>query len=98
MAVGSIEEVRNQIDRLDQQIVALIAQRSQFVRLAASFKKDENAVRAPDRVQKVIDKVRAQAAQHGLPESIAEEVYRAMINAFIAYELEQHQQLSDAKS
>ncbi|HEJ9059015.1 TPA: hypothetical protein SML50_003315 [Serratia fonticola] len=42
----------------------------------------------------VIEKVRAEAAEAGLPKVIIEKVYRAMINAFIDYELEQHRDLS----
>lgn len=93
MNFSSIEDVRKAIDGIDSQLVSLIAQRGQFVKAAAGFKKDQDAVRAPDRVQRVIDKVRAEAAVVGLSEDIIEKVYRTMINAFIDYELEQHRSL-----
>lgn len=89
----SIDAVRKEIDQLDHQLVALIARRGECVKAAAGFKKDSAAVRAPDRVQQVIDKVRAQAKAQGLPEEIIEQVYRAMITAFINYELQQHSEL-----
>lgn len=95
MTLNSIEDVRNRIDQIDTRLVALIALRGECVKAAAAFKKDSDAVRAPDRVQKVIDKVRQQAAEHQLPEEIIEKVYRAMIGAFIDYELGQHRQLSE---
>ncbi|MBC3379538.1 chorismate mutase [Serratia fonticola] len=93
MRFSTIEDVRNAIDGIDSQLVSLIAQRGRLVKAAAGFKKDQDAVRAPDRVQRVIDKVRAEAAVVGLPEDIIEKVYRTMINAFIDYELEQHRSL-----
>lgn len=93
MEFESIQAVRNEIDALDKQLVTLIAKRCECVRAAAAFKKDSDAVRAPDRVQQVIDKVRRQAQQEGLPEEVIEQIYRAMIEAFIALELKQHQTL-----
>jgi isochorismate pyruvate lyase len=93
MNFSSIESVRQAIDNIDSQLVELIAKRGKCVKAAAAFKKDQDAVRAPDRVQLVIDKVRAEATEVGLPEDIIEKTYRAMINAFIDYELEQHEGL-----
>lgn len=94
MHYSSIEDIRTAIDDIDSQIVALIAQRGQCVKAAAAFKQDQNAVRAPDRVQIVIDRVTAEANKAGLAEEIIEKVYRTMINAFIDYELEQHRRLA----
>ncbi|KQN64560.1 chorismate mutase [Erwinia sp. Leaf53] len=99
MNIGnSLDELRRQIDTLDSELVKLIAKRATCVKAAAAFKKDSAAVRAPDRVQQVVDKVRLQASEQGLPPEIAESVWRAMIGAFIDYELQQHQQLTVGKS
>lgn len=97
MNFSSIEDIRNRIDEIDSELVKLIAQRSKCVKAAAAFKIDHSAVRAPDRVQQVINKVRKQANEAGLPEVIIEKVYRSMIGAFIDYELEQHDQLQKDK-
>ncbi|MEI2680171.1 chorismate mutase [Erwinia aphidicola] len=97
MGFSSIEDIRNRIDEIDSELVKLIAQRSECVKAAAAFKSDHSAVRAPDRVQQVINKVRKQATEAGLPEVIIEKVYRSMIGAFIDYELEQHHQLQKDK-
>lgn len=93
----SIEDVRNRIDQIDNELVQLIAQRSECVKAAAAFKTDHSAVRAADRVQQVIDKVCKQATEAGVSEVIIEKVYRTMIGAFIDYELEQHDQLRQEK-
>ncbi|TDQ23217.1 isochorismate pyruvate lyase [Raoultella sp. BIGb0149] len=95
---SSIEDVRGCIDRIDSELVKLIAQRAECVKAAAAFKSDRSAVRAPERVQQVIDRVREKATEAGLPEVIIEKVYRSMIDAFIEYELEQHRQLQQHKN
>ena len=54
----TLEHVRENIDRLDQQIVTLLAERGRYVSQAARFKKDADGVKAPQRVEQVIAKVR----------------------------------------
>jgi isochorismate pyruvate lyase len=88
--VSSLSDVRARIDELDTQLVDLIARRQALVEAAAAFKKDEQAVRAPDRVQQVVDRVRAKAGAAGLDPGVAEAVWRAMITAFIDHELAHH--------
>ncbi|WP_287790233.1 MULTISPECIES: chorismate mutase [Atlantibacter] len=97
MFFTTLEGIRKRIDQIDSELVNLITQRAECVKAAADFKTDHSAVRAPDRVQQVIDKVREKAAATGLPEEIIEKIYRAMINAFIEYELEQHDRLRHEK-
>ncbi|WP_119726379.1 chorismate mutase [Thermomonospora amylolytica] len=91
-APESLAEVRSRIDALDGELVRLLAERQELVRAAAAFKADEQAVRAPDRVEQVIAKVRARAAEAGLAPEVAEAVWRAMIAAFIDYELARHRE------
>lgn len=86
----SIEEVRANIDNLDNQIVKLISERSKFVEQAAKFKKDTDDVKAPKRVEAVIEKVRNVANENDVNPDIIEQVYRTMISCFINYELAQH--------
>ncbi|MGD0829789.1 MAG: chorismate mutase [Terracidiphilus sp.] len=93
-ACDSIEEIRSQIDRIDCQIVALIAERGAYVSRAAYFKKDDAAVRAPGRVEDVIRKVRALAEEAGANPALVESVYRAMIAACIDIESAEHAKLT----
>jgi isochorismate pyruvate lyase len=86
----SIDEVRSQIDRIDRQIVALLAERGGYVQQAARFKRNTDEVRAPQRVEQVIAKVTALAAELGANPTVTEQVYRAMIAAFIEAELAEH--------
>ncbi|MCE6994736.1 chorismate mutase [Saccharothrix sp. S26] len=86
----SLAEVRERIDAIDSDLVRLLAQRQSLVRAAASFKADDQAVRAPDRVAQVIASVRDRAVSSGLDPAVAEAVWRAMIAAFIEVELAEH--------
>jgi isochorismate pyruvate lyase len=86
---ASLGEVRDNIDRIDRQIVALMAERGQYVAEAGRFKADPAAVSAPARVEAIIVKVKALAREDGLAEPVAERSYRAMIAAFEDYEREE---------
>lgn len=94
-AFENLDEVRKSIDQLDQQMIQLLSERSQYVKQAASFKKNEDAVRAPDRVEAVIQKVRQLAIEYQLNPIVAENVYRAMIASFIEEELHEHQRIQE---
>ncbi len=85
---------RQQIDALDEQLLDLLARRQELVRLAGVFKPKDNAeaVRAPERFEQVIATRRAGAAARGLEPAVAEAVWRAMIGAFIEYELRVNQE------
>ena len=91
--VKSLADVRANIDRLDRQIIPLLAERGQYVMAAARFKKDAAEVPAPSRVEEVIRNVRRLAEEEGALPDVVEKTYRAMIAAFIAAELEEHARL-----
>jgi isochorismate pyruvate lyase len=87
---GSIEEVRAMIDRIDCQIVALLAERGGYVKQAARFKKSTDDVKAPQRVEQIIAKVKALAKELGASPSVTEQVYRVMISCFTEAELAEY--------
>lgn len=89
----SLDEVRQRIDEIDRTLVSLLAKRGQLVTQAANFKKTTDDVRAPARVEQVISKVREMASEAGASAAVVEQVYRAMISAFIAEELDTHARL-----
>ncbi len=94
---NSLEEVRANIDRLDRQIVALLAERGGYVKQAARFKKTTDDVRAPQRVKQVIANAGALAREFGADPIVTEQVYRAMISAFIDLELSEHSAINSRK-
>ena len=82
----NMEEVRTEIDRIDQALVDLIGERFTFVDRAWQLKQSPAEARVPWRIQQVIDKVRTRAAEQGLPPELAEALWRQMIGWFIQYE------------
>lgn len=79
----SLAEVRQHIDLLDRELVALIAARGAYVRQAAGFKKSAEEVPAPQRVAQVLAKVNALAIEAGADAAVVDATWRAMIAAFI---------------
>ena len=86
MKCDSLEEVRENIDNIDDKIIKLIAQRSDYVKQAAYFKKSKTDVKAADRVEKII-KVREKAKIYDCSPDVVELIYREMINYFISEEM-----------
>ena len=93
MKCKNLDEVRGNIDRIDREIIKLIAERSTYVAQAASFKKNSYEVKAPQRVEAVINKVRDLAHENNVNPDIVENIYREMINSFINFELSEHEKL-----
>ena len=87
MKCTSLNEVRQHIDSIDNKIIKLIAERGTYVAQAAAFKKTEDAVKAPDRVESVIAKVRTKAEEYGANPDMIESLYREMIRNFIRMEM-----------
>ena len=87
---NTLGELRAQIDALDEQIVALIAERGRCVRDATRFKADAFQVSAPARQALVFARARALASAQentfpGLGD-IVESTYRTLVASFVASE------------
>lgn len=94
---ANLADVRENIDRLDRQIVALLAERGRYVKDAARFKRDAFQVSAPQRQQEVLDKVKALAEKEGAYPEVVEAAYRALIAGFIAREQQDHLGMVDVE-
>ncbi len=79
-------DVRDEIDRLDRSLVRLMAERQRYIEAAARIKDREDEVRLEWRIDDVLQKVKAEAARQGLEWSIAEPVWREMMDRCIAHE------------
>jgi isochorismate pyruvate lyase len=82
----TLADVRREIDRLDQCIVALLAERSGYVGEAARIKERASQIVDRARILDVVAKARGRAEALGAdPDTIAR-IYLGMISAFIAFE------------
>ncbi|HXF64571.1 MAG TPA: chorismate mutase family protein [Caldilineaceae bacterium] len=86
---SSIQDVRDAIDAIDQEIVAALGRRAQYVKAITRFKKTEQDVRAPERQQQLFAQRRAWAVEAGLDPDMVEQLYRMLVEHFVAQELKE---------
>ncbi len=79
--------LRAEIDRVDSELVKLLAERMKIVDQVVAIKKQTGLPAfIPDRVEEVAQRVREEAKRLGAPPELAELVYRRMMDWVIAYE------------
>lgn len=82
-----ITEVRNEIDRIDAQIIQLLSTRFDYVRQVVKYKENTAAgIEAPQRRAAVIASRRQWAQEAGLNPDVVEQLYNLLIEYFIAEE------------
>ncbi len=84
---NSLEEARAQIDELDEQIVELIAARNAYIKQLAHFKNSVDEIKAEDRIDDVINRVRAKAIELDLSPNLINDLYLRMIDAMVDSEV-----------
>ncbi|MBN1416657.1 MAG: chorismate mutase [Bacteroidales bacterium] len=83
-----IEDVREEIDAIDNEIIGLIGKRLSFIREIMKYKNNVEEVYATDRYNAVILKRRELAMMHHLDPDIIENLYRILMDYFIQEQLE----------
>jgi chorismate mutase len=82
------DEIRNQIDKIDKEIISLFALRFQYVSEIVKFKSDVESVVAQDRKDEVIMQRGEWAAELGLDMETFQQIYRVLVDHNISKELE----------
>jgi len=82
----TMAEVRHGVDRLDEAIVALLAERFRYMDAAARIKPERGHVRDEARKAQVIGNAVRVAEGEGAPAPAVAEVYETLVEASIAYE------------
>ena len=82
----SKDDVRFEIDRIDQALLALFAERHRYVTRMAEIKTDPHEAYDPARIEAVVSKVRARSLDLDLDEDQAELLWRALIDWNVNYE------------
>ncbi|WP_322965304.1 chorismate mutase [Sphingomonas fuzhouensis] len=85
----NLGEVRTNIDRIDDQILRLMAERSRYVAQAGRFKTSAATVRDEARIRQILTRIRAKATTTGVDPDVAEATFRAMVEGFTAEEARQ---------
>jgi isochorismate pyruvate lyase len=92
-ACTTMAEVRYGIDRLDEQIVALIGERFRYMDAAARIKPTRDTVRVEWRKAEVIDNARGHARAADVPEEVIGDIYERLVEGSIAYEFDRFDEL-----
>ena len=86
---NTLEEVRSEIDKIDFELVELIAKRNDYIHQAAKFKKSIDEVKADDRVEFIKQRVRAKAIELDISPNMISELFTKMIDEMVESEISQ---------
>lgn len=92
-ACQTMAEVRIGVDAVDAELVALLARRFGYMRAAARIKTERGAVRDEARKAEVLDQAAAAAGAAGAPPEVIRRLWDQLVEASIAYELEEWERL-----
>jgi len=84
---NTLEEARDEIDKVDDEIVKLIAKRNDYIKQIAHFKTSIEEVKAQDRISEVISRVREQAISLDLSPNLINDLYVRMIDGMVESEI-----------
>ena len=85
---NSIDEIRNAIDRIDDEVISLLGRRYGYVKEIIRFKEPtQESIVAKERFDAVIASRREMAKKAGLNPDIIEKIYLELLGHFIDEEL-----------
>ena len=85
----SLEEVRSEIDKIDEKIVELIANRSKYVKQAAKFKDSIEEIKSDERIDDVLNHVRHLAGILGISPNLVADIFKILIDKMVEMEIEE---------
>ena len=89
----SMTDVHQQVDRIDAEIIALMAQRFACMDAAARIKQDRNIVRDEGRKATVLQNVKNLAEEARIPVPTMAAIWEMLVETSISYELQKWDQL-----
>jgi isochorismate pyruvate lyase len=87
---STLDEAREAIDNVDEEIVKLIAIRNDYIKQIAHFKTSIDEVKAEDRIATVISNVREQAISLDLSPNLINDLYVRMIDGMVESEIAEY--------
>ena len=82
---NSIQDIRDEIDKIDLEIIDLISDRKDLVDEVVKLKKKDQIV-DQERIDFILNKLNHEAKKRGIPEHLIEKIWSIMIKTFIEYE------------
>jgi isochorismate pyruvate lyase len=84
---NTLQEVRDEIDKIDTKLVDLISERSHLIRQAAAFKNSVDEVKAEDRIDNIMQRVRKRAIELNINPNMISDLFTIMINEMVETEI-----------
>lgn len=84
---NSLQEVRDEIDKVDDNLVELISQRSRLIRQAAGFKNSVDEVKAEDRIDDIMQRVRKKGIELNINPNMLSDLFNIMIDDMVETEI-----------
>ncbi|MEN4052664.1 MULTISPECIES: chorismate mutase [Sulfurimonas] len=84
---NSLQEVRDEIDKIDTKLVDLISERSHLIHQAAGFKNSVEEVKAEDRIDDIMQRVRKRAIELNINPNMISELFTIMIDEMVETEI-----------
>ncbi len=84
----SLEEIRNEIDKIDEYLISLFSKRHKYVEAIVRFKNDKDAIIAQERKDQVISQRKEWAREKGLNAETFEKIYTLLVESNIKHEME----------
>ena len=81
-----LEIIRKKLDKLDDKFLSLIKTRTQLVNQVLLTKKYKNQIIDKKRIKKILSNIKRKSQQRNLDKKITNEIWAAMIRAYIKYE------------
>ena len=78
----NIEEIRSEIDRIDNTIIAALAERLEYVHEATKFKADVEAVLATERHEQMLKNRTELCRQLNIDQQMIESVYKLLLDYY----------------
>ncbi len=92
----TMSDVREQVDRIDGELIALLTQRFACMDAAARIKQDREAVRDEGRKAQVLENVKQLAANAAIPVPTMAAMWEMLIETSISYEFEKWDQIRNS--
>lgn len=92
----NMSDVREQVDRIDGELIALLTQRFACMDAAARIKQDREAVRDEGRKAQVLENVKQLAANAAIPVPTMVAIWEMLIETSISYEFKKWDQMRDS--
>ena len=81
----TMQDVRREVDALDDVLVPLLVERVGYMTHVARIKQGAEQVRDEARIQAIVDRVRERATAEGGDADVIEVIYRSLMEVCIAY-------------